>query len=122
MDIDDEKRHFARVRIDGRASIACDETKWGTELVDVSLKGALVHRPAGWEGSRGDDCRLELVLDGGAAQILMHGAIAHASERYIGFRCEFIDLDSISHLKRLLQLNLGDDSLLQRELQELVGE
>ena len=30
-----------------------------------------------------------------------------------------IELDSIVHLKRLVELNLGDESLLERELTEL---
>jgi hypothetical protein len=31
-------------------------------------------------------------------------------------KCNFIDVDSISHLKRMVELNLGDASLLNREL------
>jgi hypothetical protein len=121
MQSSDEKRHFARVRIDGRAGIVCGDAQWATELVDISLKGALIQRPEGWQGGRGDECRLELLLDGSSEGIRMQGTIAHVGDHHIGFRCEFIDLDSIGHLKRLLQLNLGDDSLLHRELQELVG-
>jgi hypothetical protein len=37
----------------------------------------------------------------------------------IGYRWEKIDLDSFSQLKRLVELNLGDPELLNRELSAL---
>ena len=33
-----------------------------------------------------------------------------------------IDLDSITHLRRLVELNLGDEKLLERELSHLAAE
>ncbi|VAX04921.1 hypothetical protein MNBD_GAMMA20-584, partial [hydrothermal vent metagenome] len=43
----------------------------------------------------------------------------HSENDHIGFRCEHIDLESISHLRRLVELNLGDAKLLDRELSAL---
>jgi len=37
----------------------------------------------------------------------------------IGFRWDRIDLDSFAQLKRLVELNLGDPDLLNRELSAL---
>jgi len=34
----------------------------------------------------------------------------------LGLSCREIDLDSITHLRRLVALNLGDEALLDREL------
>ncbi|MEZ9333247.1 PilZ domain-containing protein, partial [Vibrio sp. 10N.286.51.A4] len=34
-------------------------------------------------------------------------------------RIEHLDIDSISHLKRLVELNVGDDELLYREIEHL---
>jgi hypothetical protein len=50
----------------------------------------------------------------------MQGSIIHSETDQIGFRCDHIDLESISHLKRLVELNLGDEAALERELHELV--
>ena len=38
----------------------------------------------------------------------------------IGLQCESIDLDSITHLRRLVELNAGDPALLDRELSSLL--
>ena len=37
----------------------------------------------------------------------------------VGMVCRHIDVDSISHLRRLVELNLGDEALLERELAAL---
>lgn len=49
----------------------------------------------------------------------MDGTVVHCEDGHLGFRCDHIDLDSISHLKRLVELNLSDEALLERELSEL---
>lgn len=117
----DERRHFSRIAIDGRVRIGCDEHRFETQLVDISLNGALVRRPTSWQGGRGTGCRIELLDDDGEILIAMEGSVAHLHPDVVGFHCESIDLESISHLKRLLQLNLGDEALLQRELNELIA-
>jgi hypothetical protein len=50
----------------------------------------------------------------------MTGEIAHREGRQVGVRCLEIDLDSISHLRRLVELNVGDEAILHRELGALV--
>lgn len=86
-----------------------------TELLDISLKGALVNVPPQWAGRLGDVCRIDLQL-ADDAKITMSAVVAHVEGRHVGLRCEDIDLDSITHLRRLVELNAGDPSLLEREL------
>jgi hypothetical protein len=114
----DERRHFTRIAIDTIANIRCGAGQMQTRLLDVSLKGALLERPDGYSGQSGDQCELELIL--GEATVSMQGSIVHSEADHIGFRCAHIDLESISHLKRLVELNLGDEAALERELHELV--
>lgn len=116
-----EKRHFSRIPIEGKATLECGDRKWISRLLDVSLKGALVARPDGWTLMLGDRCHLQLSLPDSDVSIVMEAAVAHENERLVGFRCEQIDLASISHLRRLIELNLGDEALLERELGELLG-
>ena len=53
------------------------------------------------------------------ASIRMDVTVAHVEDQHIGFRCEHIDLDSITHLRRLVELNVGDIDILNRELSAL---
>jgi hypothetical protein len=54
------------------------------------------------------------------ATVRMEVSLKHIEGQHAGFRCEHIDLDSISRLRRLVELNLGDSESLHRELTELM--
>jgi len=113
-----EKRHFKRIPMDAPVTLNCGGRKWQSRLVDISLKGALVESPRDWNETPPQACILDLQLDGGVS-IVMDGTVVHSENGHLGFRCDHIELDSISHLKRLVELNLGDESMLERELTEL---
>lgn len=91
---------------------------WACQLLDLSLKGLLVREP--------EDCKLAerqpvsvCVYLNDAVRIHMQVRLAWRREGLLGFACQEIDMESISHLRRLVQLNLGDDSAADRELFEL---
>jgi hypothetical protein len=62
---------------------------------------------------------LELAPD---TVITMWATAMHVEERHVGLRCDNIDLDSITHLRRLVELNSGDPAILERELGSLIRE
>ncbi len=121
MDRHPETRRFSRISFHRPAVLLLAAGRGACEVLDVSLKGALLELPAGVEPGAGERCTLEIRLDAGEAAIRMVGRVAHRADRRVGIRCEEIDLESITHLRRLVELNLGDDDLLHRELAALVG-
>ena len=92
--------------------------RWDSGLLDISLKGALLSQPQDWTGALGDNLLAELLLNNDII-IRMQGTVTHIENGHIGLRCDHIDLDSIAHLKRLVELNLGDAGQLNRELSSL---
>ncbi|MOA67711.1 Cyclic diguanosine monophosphate-binding protein [compost metagenome] len=46
--------------------------------------------------------------------------LRHDNDGHLGFACLHIDLESITYLRRLIELNLGDEDELQRELGSLI--
>jgi len=52
----------------------------------------------------------------------MSTEVAHAEGHHTGLRCRAIDLDSVTHLRRLIELQLGDPALLERDLAELMAQ
>lgn len=109
-------RHHSRISFDAQAYLRSDTSVWQTQLIDIALKGALIARPADWQGAKGDSYLLELMLDDEKTVIRMTVTVMHAQADRIGLRCDHIDIDSVSHLRRLIELNLGDPDLLEREL------
>lgn len=116
-----ERRRFQRIAFDAPTEIIQGERRWTVELHDVSLKGLLIKRPNGWNGdpNQAFDASIQLADD---TRVLMEVVLTRTQDDLLGFVCRHIDLDSISHLRRLVELNLGDDSLLERELAALGEE
>lgn len=117
-----QRRHYSRICFHGRAHLLYEAQELPCEVLDLSLKGALVALAENAdEVGVGQRCLLELELDGGEAVVRMEGEIAHHEADRIGLVCREIDLDSITHLRRLLELNLGDAELLNREFCAMIS-
>ena len=116
----EERRQFSRFLFDATAILHCPSGDTKTGLVDISLKGALISQPPNAPALNvGDDVALDVILADGATHIHMQAEVVHISEENIGLRRTNIDMESISHLRRLVELNLGDTEVLERELEAL---
>lgn len=116
-----ERRKFWRAAFNAPVKLVNDTASVDATLDDISLKGALLEVPPGWQGKAGEHCHLRLRLGGDEdMKITMWGRITHVDGEKVGVLCESIDLDSITHLRRLVELNAGDPTLLERELSALV--
>jgi hypothetical protein len=113
-----EHRHFSRIPFDANATIVGTDRSWETDLLDISLKGVLVSAPDDWSAKTGDRFFLKVSLDAETG-INMEVEVAHQESSHIGFHCHHIDVESIGHLRRIVELNLGDENLLHRELSAL---
>jgi hypothetical protein len=118
--IPDERRRFSRITFHRPAVLQVGRTRAVAEVLDVSLKGALLEVGVGAGVVVNQACTLEIRLDAGDAAIRMEGTVAHLRGGLVGVRCDTIDLDSVAHLRRIVELNLADDALLHRELAALV--
>lgn len=117
-----ERRRFARILYLTTAELTQGEQKWQTQLVDVSLQGALLLRPDDWTGSDDKEYQLSFALSGSDIEIKMQVLLNHEASKKLGFYCHHIDIDSATHLKRMIELNVGDEKLLYRELEQLLSE
>ncbi|MCL5043265.1 MAG: PilZ domain-containing protein [Gammaproteobacteria bacterium] len=116
----DDRRRFTRIPFDAATYLQQDDWQLPVQLVDISLRGLLVVQPKGWEQKRSQHPFFAIIDLAEGSQIRMEVRLAHAEEGLLGFQCAHIDLDSISHLRRLVALNLGDENLLDRELGALL--
>jgi hypothetical protein len=114
-----ERRRFHRVVFDAPATIEINQTPYPTTLIDISLKGALLMKPADWPGALGDEVTIEVMLNAIEAVISMRALCAHDENQHIGVLCKEIDMESITLLRRLIELNVADEDQLQRDLESL---
>ncbi|KAB2922129.1 MAG: PilZ domain-containing protein [Dechloromonas sp.] len=115
------RRQFTRIPFQAPASLFIASGEHKVEVVDLSLKGALIRPQEALYVTVGSNGVLKLRLDGVAMAIRMEVTVVHHQGNCYGLACREIDLDSVTHLRRLVALNLGDEALLEREIRLLVS-
>ena len=113
-----ERRIYSRVPFNAEVVMQGGHQEWSCNLIDISLKGMLVEPPSDLDIDIKNPCAIALFL-GDETSIHARVKIAHTNNGHWGLEWLHIDIDSLKHLRRLLELNLKDPSLLDRELSEL---
>ncbi len=119
-DLTNDKRHFHRIFYNADATLSSESSSQSCKLIDISLKGCLLRFEAPWTEPLDSLYSLNLQLSDDVS-ISMQVSVAHVVGNNAGFKCEHIDIDSISQLRRLVELNLGDSDILERDLLALTS-
>ena len=114
-----ERRHFVRVGKKTPAMLTTATAAFSVHVLDLSLKGALIMVPAQPALGPGTLCQLTIPLTYTCNHIAMSTDVAHLLCLHSVLLCKGIDLDSVTHLRRLIELQLGDSALLEWDLGEL---
>jgi len=115
-----QRRLFTRIPFKASVVLNTFPDQHACSLVDISLKGALVEQPQPWNAAMGDPCSVSVELAEDGTSIHMKGEVAHVEQGRLGMRCTEIDLESMTNLRRLVELNLGDEEALNREIHAMV--
>jgi len=130
---DNEQRHFQRLSLELPATLKWQGHQYNVHIADISLKGVLIQldgepdrypeyarlaeeiaksvRPA---------VQLTLLSDPERIEILrLDLQLIHHNDGNFGGEWVNIDVDALAHLRTILDYNLGDDRLVERELTEL---
>ncbi len=114
-DKSNEKRHFHRIFYNSIVTLSSESKTLSCQLIDISLKGCLLRFDKPWTDPIETVYTLKLELSEDI-DITMYLNVSHVIGNDAGFKCEHIDIDSISQLRRLVELNLGDSEMLERDL------
>ena len=115
----ENRRQFTRVLFSIKAELTIDETSYEVSIHDISLNGALVTAIKSEHSLKGKFGTLSFYLSDNESEVTMHIAVVHEDDDETGLQCNAIDIDSITHLRRLVELNLGDSHQLDKELSQL---
>ena len=120
----DERRLHSRIAFHSPAELVFPDRTIAVVVLDLSLKGALVSLPSDIVINQQSVCMLHVHLNDAEIKdnISMEARVAHCDGARAGLLCLTIDIDSVTHLRRVVELNLGDPTLLERELSALIAE
>jgi hypothetical protein len=108
----EERRRFTRVLFNGKCFLQDGKDTYEGNLLDISVKGALIE-PMSSEVpcvySPKKSCMLKIVLNDSNTEITAHVEMVHRrDDGLIGLYFTQIDIDSLTHLRKLIELNMGD--------------
>lgn len=118
-----ESRRFSRIHFDAvvQLNIHLLDDIHTARLLDISLKGALVEtEKAITTFIKQRSCIMTLNLGAHDQKITMQGKVIHHEGSLVGLESLHIDIDSITNLRKLIQLNTGDEKLLETELSHML--
>ena len=116
-----ERRRFSRIDFDARVEIAQGDKNWQAQLLDISLKGLLLAKMGPYQLQPTTSILVKIILSD-QTSIAMSAQVVHQTLEQLHLACVTIDIDSISHLRRLIELNIGDATAAERELSELLAD
>lgn len=113
-----ERRSYNRIPFTAEILMQCGDEEWSCNLLDIYLKGMLVEPPENLDIDMSNPCGMALFL-GEDISIHARVRIKHSSGGFWGLQWLQIDITSLQHLRRLIELNTNNPSMLTRELSEL---
>ena len=118
----ENRRQFTRILFSTAAQLTIEDKIYPVSVHDISLNGALITAVNSANSLKGKLGTLTFSLSDNSSNdsdVTMHIAVVHEHEEETGLQCNAIDIDSVTHLRRLVELNLGDSEQLNKELSQL---
>ncbi|MGB7931581.1 MAG: FHA domain-containing protein [Gammaproteobacteria bacterium] len=112
------QRHFTRISLHAPALLSTLDEEWETRLIDLSLTGALVELPDGWVARTGMHYTLRVQL-ANHSYFSTEVVIRQADSERLGMAFADLDEHGKDVIRWLMEINLGDASLLKHELSDL---
>lgn len=115
----ENRRQFTRILFSIKAEVVIEDITYPVSILDISLNGVLVTAIESEKTLKGKLGVLYILLSDNTSEVTMDIAVIHEEAQETGLQCNAIDIDSVTHLRRLIELNLGDSDQLNKELDQL---
>jgi len=103
-----EHRNYQRINFSTEAAVEIADKSYRCDLVDLALQGALFKSGKELPIAIGDQAVLKIYLTDSDIRMEFTGELLHQHGAYYGFLFVAEDIESMGHLRRLLELNFGD--------------
>lgn len=114
-----ERRRFSRILHQAPAKVEQRDLAIEARIQDLSLHGLLMKVKETEALDPSLPAHVTFSFDQSEQVITLKAQIVDVSKREIRLKIIKIDIESISQLKRFIELNVGNNDLLNRELEHL---
>ncbi len=113
-------RLFQRINFAMRSEVTINGTLHRATLGNISIKGALVAFHDQLDPKEGLPCSLTVHLDHPQVRLSFEAVIVHSDQNLTGMKFTGMKIDTMIHLRRLLELNSGEPDQVRSELRSLI--
>ena len=111
-----KNRRFRRIPFAAEVKVQLGESCWAAELLDVAMKGALIGSLAELPLSIGAQPMIIISLPGTTISLDFKAELVHAENQRYGFKFLSENLETLGHLRKMIELNTGDAETTRSEL------
>ena len=113
----EDKRRFHRVTCEEKVLVGLDGSTASAQLLNISLKGALVEFENDVAFQNGDILDITLPLDDSDISLQFEAKVMHRSNNVVGLKFVRIDLDSMIHLRSFIEARTMDPDQVLKEFE-----
>jgi hypothetical protein len=114
------KRRFSRIQFNVKCFLALDSNQIEVSLIDIALKGALVEMATPLEVKQNAPCALTIELPGLETPLQFSADLVHINNLRLGLKFTTTDIDSMIHLRSIVESNSADPEKISQELSFLI--
>ncbi len=114
-------RNYQRIRFQTTATILVEQQHIVCEVMDLALRGALLQTEDPLPIKIGACIQIKIELPDSDLKLTFGAELIHHEQHQYGFLFIDADVESLAHLRRLLELNLGDGEQIDREFIHWLG-
>lgn len=111
-----DERRFRRVPFATEATLVTGHRRQCCQLLDIALKGALLESTEPLSLPLGTRAHLSIPLPDSAIELGFDVELMHQEGSHYGVKFLHEDLQTLTHLRTLLELNTGDPEGVRSEL------
>jgi hypothetical protein len=115
----EERRNFHRIGFHGSAMLSSGDVTTSVEILDISLAGALLKLSS--EVQNMNQIVLKVTLSD-EVSFEMSGSLEYRGDGNTALHRDLNQRENDYHLRRLLELNLGDPDLVKRDVKTLMDK
>ncbi|MCG3721637.1 PilZ domain-containing protein [Vibrio cincinnatiensis] len=116
-----DRRRFSRILYQAPATLIQGQRQLATCIQDLSLHGLLLWAVDEPNINPSEPLDVEFTLPESDITLTMVAKLVRQNERILHLKIDHIDIESIAHLKRMIELNVGNDELLHRDIEHLAS-
>ncbi|MGB0732976.1 MAG: PilZ domain-containing protein [Pontibacterium sp.] len=115
-----ERRRFTRVEFPVDSELLAVTKSYNIRLLDISLGGFMIESMDLLPIRFDETCTLSIPL--GSIQLKIPARLVRQEGTHFGFHSDHLDVEMVTHLRRLIELNQDDEASFESEVEHLISE